>query len=241
MRKKIYDIIEKTDDSNVLSTTYDIIMIGVIFVSFLPLLTRCDNLIYHHIEVVTVSIFIVDYILRWITADFALPEKDGKAFFLYPITPLAIIDLLSILPVFGLINPTFKMLRFFRLMRLARIIKLIRYSENLLILFDVLNNQKRLLLSVFFIAVFYIFLTASIIYNLDSPVIFPTFFDALYWATTALTTVGYGDIYPVSTIGRIISMVSSLFGVAIIALPSGIITGGFLKVIEDKNATIKGK
>ena len=56
-----------------------------------------------------------------------------------------------------------------------------------------------------------------------------------------MTTVGYGDIYPVSTIGRIISMVSSLFGVAIIALPSGIITGGFLKVIEDKNATIKGK
>lgn len=82
------------------------------------------------------------------------------------------------------------------------------------------------------ICLFYIFTTALIMFNTENS--FDNFFDALYWATTALTTVGYGDICPQTDIGRLVSMLSSLFGVAIIALPSGIITAGYLEEIKQQ-------
>jgi voltage-gated potassium channel len=80
-------------------------------------------------------------------------------------------------------------------------------------------------------AIAYILVSALIIYNVE-PESFNTFFDAIYWATVSLTTVGYGDIYPVTTIGRIVTMISSVFGIAIIALPSGVITAGYLSEIN---------
>ena len=80
----------------------------------------------------------------------------------------------------------------------------------------------------------YVLISALIIYNVE-PDSFNTFFDAVYWATISLTTVGYGDLYPVSTIGRIVAMISSFFGIAIIALPSGIITAGYLAEINKKD------
>lgn len=80
-------------------------------------------------------------------------------------------------------------------------------------------------------AVAYIIISALVIYNVE-PDSFETFFDAIYWATISLTTVGYGDIYPITTIGRIVTMFSSAFGIAIIALPSGVITAGYLEEIS---------
>jgi voltage-gated potassium channel len=80
-------------------------------------------------------------------------------------------------------------------------------------------------------AIAYILVSALIIYNVE-PESFNTFFDAIYWATVSLTTVGYGDIYPVTTIGRTVTMISSVFGIAIIALPSGVITAGYLSEIN---------
>ena len=74
--------------------------------------------------------------------------------------------------------------------------------------------------------------TAIVVFNVE-PDTFGTFFDALYWATVSLTTVGYGDIYPVSTIGRLLAMVSSIFGIAIVALPAGIITAGYMSAIGE--------
>ena len=113
-------------------------------------------------------------------------------------------------------------------------------------LWRVLNKEKHVLLSVFVMAAFYIFITALIMFNaetnmgqeVNSTTNFNTFFDALYWATTTLTTVGYGDIAPSTSIGRFISMLSSIFGVAIIALPSGVITASYLE--ELKNNKEKG-
>ena len=84
-------------------------------------------------------------------------------------------------------------------------------------------------------AVTYILISALVIYNVE-PESFHSFFEAVYWATISLTTVGYGDIYPVSTIGRMVTMVSSVFGVAVVALPSGVITAGYLSELSRENA-----
>ena len=96
-----------------------------------------------------------------------------------------------------------------------------------------MKQQKRVLISVAVLAFAYILVSALIVFNVE-PESFKNFFDAIYWATVSLTTVGYGDIYPVSNIGRIVTMVSSMFGIAIIALPSGIITAGYLEEIKNK-------
>lgn len=110
----------------------------------------------------------------------------------------------------------------------------------------VLRKEKGVLLTVLGIAVFYVFLTALIMFNADphiNPITgeqtFRDFFDALYWATVTLTTVGYGDMVPVTDIGRFISMLSSLFGVAIIALPSGVITASYLDELRSIKNRIK--
>ena len=150
---------------------------------------------------------------------------------------MAIIDLLSILPSINMINKGFKVLKIIRLIRLIRtfrvlrIFKSFRYSKNIQIILQVGKNSKKALIAVLYLAIGYIFVCALIIFNVE-PDSFNTFFDAIYWATISLTTVGYGDIYPITTLGRIITMVSSFMGIAIVALPAGIITAGYTKEIE---------
>lgn len=121
-----------------------------------------------------------------------------------------------------------------RTLKVFRAVKFLRYSKNLIILIDVLKKEKKALSAVATMAAAYIVISALVIFNVE-PNSFDNFFDAIYWATVSLTTVGYGDIYPVSTLGRIVTMISSLFGIAIIALPSGIITSGYLNEINSRN------
>ena len=118
------------------------------------------------------------------------------------------------------------------MLRTLRIFKFFRYSKNILILTNVLKKQKDSLIIVGVLALGYIFVSALVIFNVE-PSTFLTFFDALYWATISLTTVGYGDIYAISTTGKIITMISSFLGIAIVALPAGIITAGYMKEIKE--------
>lgn len=237
MRKKLYQIIEPEND-NVLSKIYGFFMMTVIVISIMPLAFKETNIIFDIIEYITVSIFIIDYFLRLITADLML-NKSVLSFFIYPITPLAIIDLLSILPSLTILNSSFKLLKLFRLLRSLKVLrtfKFLRYSKSFEIIVSVFKKQKRVLSAVATMAIAYVLVSALVIYNVE-PESFGSFFDAIYWAIVSLTTVGYGDIYPVTTIGRIVTMISSVFGIAIIALPSGVITAGYLSEVNKENET----
>lgn len=240
MRKRIYEIIEPSRKGDKISLIYDILMLVAITASLVPLMFAEDNATFRMIERVTVALFILDYLLRWITADYKL-QKKGWSFVLYPFSGWAIIDLLSILPGLSLLGRGFKIVRVTRLLRILRIFKVIRYSSKIQVLGRVLRKERNVLLSVLAIAIFYVFLTALIMFNAEphinpvtGAVTFEDFFDALYWATVTLTTVGYGDMIPATDIGRFISMVSSLFGVAIIALPSGVITASYLEELRSQ-------
>ena len=147
---------------------------------------------------------------------------------------MAIIDLLSILPSVSVLNSSFRLLKLFRLLRTLKVLrafKFLRYSKSFEIISNVFKKQKKVLAAVATMAVAYVLVSALVIYNVE-PESFNTFFDAVYWATISLTTVGYGDLYPVTTIGRIVTMISSVFGIAIIALPSGVITAGYLSELN---------
>ena len=235
MRKKIYAIIEPFSASNRWSTLYDYLMIVTIVASIIPLAFKEDTALFFIIDKITVSLFIIDYILRLITADLKYHQKTITSFLRYPFSFMAIVDLLSILPSIAMLNRGLKLLRIFRLIRACRIFRVfrvLRYSKSFQTILAVFKKQKAALFAVMTLAIAYILISALIIYNVE-PTSFDTFFTAVYWATVSLTTMGYGDIYPVSTMGRLITMASSLFGIAIIALPSGIITAGYMKEINN--------
>ena len=218
-RKTLFQIIEPHQKENAIEKAYDVLMFLTIIVSLIPLTTKSHTGIFMWLDFVSTIIFIVDYVLRLVTADYKL-EKGKLSFFLYPFTFLALADLLCILPSLFLLNNS------------LRLFKFIRYSKNIQILTNVLKKQKDSLMIVGLLALGYIFISALIIFNVE-PSTFPNFFDALYWATISLTTVGYGDIYAVSTTGKIITMISSFLGIAIVALPAGIITAGYMKEIKE--------
>lgn len=232
-RRRIYDTIEIGNNTTI-SKIYDYAMMFFIIISIIPLAFREQNIWFEGFDKVSVTIFIIDYLLRWITADYRFSDRPKwVAFLTYPFTAFAIIDLLSILPSVIVVNKALKLFRITRLFKIMRVFKFIRYSKNIQILMRVLCKERHILLTVFWIAVSYIFITALIMFNVEESEMFTNFFDALYWATTTLTTVGYGDIYPASELGRAISMLSSLFGVAIIALPSGVITASYMEELRE--------
>ena len=236
MRKRIYEIIELSSDDDKWSSYYDVFMMIVIFVSIIPLAFKEDYIGFEIIEAVTAVIFVFDYLLRLVTADFKL-KKGLKSYVLYPFTPMAVIDLLAILPAISMFNEglkIFKIIRLFRTFRVLRIFKAVRYSRNIQTVLNVFRKQKESLLVVGGIAILYILVSALIILNVE-PETFENYFDAVYWATVSLTTMGYGDIYPITVVGRIFTMISSVMGIAVVALPAGIITSGLLEELNSGN------
>lgn len=242
LRHRIYEIVEISQQEDTISNAYDIFMIGAIFVSLLPLTLKQTTMLSVYTDKVTTWIFIVDYALRLLTADVAL--KKGKwSFVLYPFTFLAVIDLVSILSSLYFLSTGLKalkvlrMIRTFRALRAFKVTKafrIFRYSKTMDIIIDVVQEQRVPLMAVGTLAVGYILIAALVIFNVE-PDTFNSYFDAIYWATVSLTTVGYGDIYAVSVAGRIVTMISSFVGIAIVALPSGIITAGYMEALQKQH------
>ena len=210
-------------------------MLIAIIMGTIPLLFREQYPVFWYFDVISGSFYIVDYILRWITSDFRSDRPKWQSFLRYPFTPMAILDLLSILPTLRMLAPAYKLTKISRLFKIFRFVKIVYYVEPLEIFITVVKKQRHMLFAVMLLAFFDIFITAIIMFQSEEEIdpvtgkyIFGTFFDAFYWAACTLTTVGYGDICPVSEVGRSISIISSLLGIAIIALPSSIITAGYM-------------
>lgn len=234
MRKRVFEIIEASKDGDKLSTAYDLFMMAAIIVSLVPLGFKTETAPLRVMDKACVVIFVIDYLLRWLTADLKFDQKSAVSFFRYPVSFMAVIDLLSILPSVTVLNKGFKVLRVLRMLRalrVLRVMKFARYSKSVRIIANVFKKSKEPLLAVGTLATVYVIVSALIIINVE-PDSFRNFFDALYWATVSLTTMGYGDIYPVTTIGRLVTMISSVFGIAIVALPAGIITAGYMDEIN---------
>ncbi len=220
-------------------------MLITIVVSLVPLCTKSVAVWTVTVDLITVIIFIIDYLLRLFTADYKYPDLKRMAFIRYPFSFMAIIDLLSILPSFGLVNQGLKIFKIFRLVRTLRVLKtlkamkafkalkIFRYSRSIEIIGEVIQSQKEALITVGMLALGYIFVAALVVFSVE-PDSFDNFFEAIYWACVSLTTVGYGDIYPISTAGRVVTMLSSIMGIAIVALPSGIITAGYMEALQRK-------
>lgn len=238
MRKRIFQIIETSKDGDKVSAAYDVFMMVLIVVSLIPLAFKEEPPFFQILDKICAGIFIVDYLLRLITADYKFGRRSVLSFVRYPFSFMALIDLLSVLPSLTPLNSGFKVLRvmrMFRALRVLRVFKAARYSRSIQIIAKVFHRSREPLAAVGTLAIVYVLVSALVIINVE-PDSFGNFFDAVYWATVSLTTMGYGDIYPVTVMGRIVTMLSSVFGIAIVALPSGIITAGYLSEIEKEES-----
>lgn len=238
LKRRIYEIIEASRDKDSASKAYDLMILVAVIVGLIPLTMKTENIYTKLIDLITVLIFLVDYILRVYTSDYKMGIKSYKAYLAYGFTPMAIIDLLSIVPILTFFIPGRRIIGMFRLFRVFRVLKLIRYSKTMVSIANVARRVKNQLLAVLVLTSIYICSSAIVIFQIE-PDLFETYFDALYWATISITTIGYGDIAPVTDLGRLITMISSLVGVAIIALPSGIITAAYMDEIKKKKSKLE--
>lgn len=247
LRVRLFAIIEKDANNDLLSRLYDGFMLVTIIVSLIPLTSKNWTDTSVIIDWATSILFMIDYAMRWATADLLAQSRGGKhakdrmrAFLFYPLTAMAVIDLLSILPTITSVLPianaagTLRVLRVTRAVRCMRVFKFLRYSDQFSRILRVFRKEQKVLYAVLGLAAAYILVCAIMMFSLE-PTNFSTFFDAVYWASSTLTTVGYGDVYPVTSNGRLFSMFAALFGIAVVALPSGIITAAFL---EDFNRNL---
>jgi len=232
MREKIYETVHIYKGS-IKSVVYKWVMIFFIVLSILPLTVKEDVSLFRLSEAACLAVFILDYVLRFLTADYKFGVKGAMSFVRYPFRLISLIDLLSILALavslFGIGS-----IEVIKALSVFRIVRILRYSNNVRTIIEILKSSRKALMAVGSLALGYIAISAIVIFNVE-PDSFENFFDAVYWATVSLTTVGYGDIYPVTVAGRVVAMLSSFFGIAVVALPAGIVTAEYITALKSKD------
>jgi len=239
MRRRIYDVVKDHSESlgghiyNIAMSI--IIVINVVFILIDTLANEPADLTIasHIVEITSVIIFTVDYVIRLWTANLRYPEMNGlRSRLRFAVTGMALIDLLSILPFYlpFLIPIDLRILRTLRLVRLIRVFKLGRHSDSLSRIGRVLKKTAPALLSSISVILLLMVIASVLEYYVEYPAQpdkFSSAFSGLWWVASTITTVGYGDIYPVTGLGRLIGGVIELLGVGLIAIPTGILSAGF--------------
>ena len=240
-RRKIYEILQPDDGASVLSRTFDWLITSLIFLSVVIVFATTFDLplrvmrILLILESLASIVFTVEYVLRIVTADFLYPRSGAIVSRVKYITSvMAIIDLAAILPFWlpMFLPGTMLGLRGFRLFRLLRIFKLNRYSDAMKSLGEVIASKKRELFGSVFIVFIIMLISSLLMYSAEhdaQPDVFRNAFSGLWWAVATLTTVGYGDIYPVTALGRLVGTVIAFSGLAAVAIPTGIISSGLME------------
>ena len=244
MKEKIFNIIQIGDKSNKISRAFDIfitiIIVGNIIVTFLE---TFDQLAYFSglfkiVEIVTVFVFCVEYILRIWTANYLYPEVTaGHARFKFLISFDGIVDLLTIIPAFFLSGFVI-----FRMLRVARIFHLFRLNakyDSFNVITTVLYEKRNQIISSVFIVLILMLASSLCMYSVEheaQPAVFRNAFSGIWWSMSTLLTVGYGDIYPITTLGRIMAICIAYLGVGAVAIPTGIISAGFVEQYQRKSS-----
>lgn len=187
-------------------------------------------------ELFSIIIFSVEYILRLWVSDLKYPElPKWKARLKYIFSFMGLIDLCAILPFYINYYTDFIALRAFRLFR---IFKLSYYSASFQLLGEVIVKKKRELLITVFGAVIIVFISSSLMYEIESqyqPEAFSNIVTTFWWAVATLMTIGYGDVVPITPAGKILASITAIFGVGIVAIPTGLISVGFIEELTKKN------
>lgn len=241
-RKNIWDLLEVSDRLDRRGRWVDITLMTLILLNVIAVVLESVASLYiaHKaffaaFETFSVTVFTVEYLARLWSSVERPTHFEGhsslKSRLVYIVTPMAVIDLLAILPFFlSALVPGLD-LRFMRVVRIARIFKLTRYSKAVSILLQVLSQEKRSFGAALFVLIVVTILSACGIYLFEhsaQPGKFGSIPEALWWAVATLTTVGYGDVTPITVGGKIFGGIIAIIGIGMVALPAGILASGFV-------------
>ena len=241
-RKRIFEIIEVGNDLDYISRGYDFanafaiilnLTVSILY-TFSELREQYGTLLFT-IEEITVAAFCIDYILRVWTAKFLYPElTERHAIRKYVFSFTGIVDLFSFLPYYiPLFFPAGAVaFRMFRIIRIFRLFRINSYYDSLNVITEVINDNKQQLFSSVFIILVLMIASSLCMYSIEHeahPEVFTNAFSGIWWAASTLLTVGYGDIYPVTTIGKLFGILITFLGVGMVAIPTGIISAGFVE------------
>ncbi|MCR4909296.1 MAG: ion transporter [Lachnospiraceae bacterium] len=236
-KKRLFEIIQIGQGNDRASRIFDLVLVLAVILNISVLfLETFDSLkaftvLFRVTEGVTVAFFIVEYVLRIWTAEFLYPGlPKSKAVMHFLVSFDGIVDLCTILPVFFLSGfVVFRMLRVVRIFHLFRINT--RY-DSFNVIFEVFSEKRKPLLSSVFIIMILMFSSSLCMYNVEhkvQPEAFKNAFSGLWWSVSTISTVGYGDIYPVTVAGRVLAVIITFLGIGVVAIPTGIISAGFVE------------
>jgi voltage-gated potassium channel len=250
MRKQlktiIYEILEVSGSTNFYSFADDLIIPFLIVLNITAFIASTSSsfslayqLLFEYIEVICSLVFTIEYVLRmWVCTVDRQYSHPIWGRIKYALTPLSLIDLISILPFYLLLLfPNLSFVYIISILRLLRLIKISRYSESVRTLWIVLYAKKEELLATAFAVFILLIFASSLMYFVESsaqPKSFGSIPDAMWWGVVTLTTVGYGDIYPITPLGRFLGSLLAFLGIGIFALPAGIIASGFSEEVQKR-------
>ena len=241
-KKRIFDIVQIGNRNDLPSRLFDYFIVGVILLNItIVFLGTFDELanysaLFRVIESLTVVVFCIEYILRIWTADLLYPKKSpmgARVKFLRSFD--GVVDLLTILPFFFLSG--FIVFRMLRVVRILHLFRVNAHYDSFHVITTVLVEKKNQIISSVFIIIVLMLASSLGIYSAEheaQPDVFRNAFSGIWWSVSTLLTVGYGDIYPVTVIGKIMAILSAFFGVGVVAIPTGIISAGFVEQYTKK-------
>jgi len=241
IKRSIYQLVEKGSHGKKYNLYFDYFIASLIILNVLAIAVDSLSSISAELrqglkifEIISLLIFTAEFLMRVYVADLSHPaDSKVKSIVRFVFSPLGLIDLFSILPFYlpFLLPMDLRFLRLLRLLRFMRVFKISHYSQSLTLIGNVVKEKKAELGTTFFVAFILIVVAAFLMYFVEGkvqPDNFNDVFDSFWWALGTLSTVGYGDVYPITTLGKVISAVVSILGIGIVALPTGIISSSFI-------------
>jgi voltage-gated potassium channel len=248
LRRRVFELLDVPDASDRASRAVDIFILSLIalntialIVETLPGVPASFGTFFRWFEGVSVGVFTVEYLARlWASVEDPRVHTPVVGRLRYAARPMMIVDLLAILPAFlPFLGLDLRFVRAFRLMRVFRVLKVARYSSALQLLGRVFVNRRADLMLTAGAILIVLVIASSALYFAEreaQPASFESIPEAMWWAVVTLTTVGYGDIVPVTALGRLLGGVVALVGVCVIAIPTGIIGAGFAEELRARGA-----
>jgi voltage-gated potassium channel len=249
IQEEIFILLESKADDNKARKFIIYFIAALILLNVMVVILETNHEIfieYQHyfnaFDLFTVILFTIEYVLRvWVCVRNPEYSSPVKGRIRYAVSPFALVDLVAITPFYlpMIIPIEFRLLRLLRLLRIFRVLKLGRFSNAFETFVDVLRSKKEELTIAIIMATIILILSASALYQVEheaQPAKFGSIADAMWWAVMTLATVGYGDVYPITSLGKFISAIVALSAIGLFALPAGILAAGFAESIQKRCA-----
>ena len=249
IKKRVWEILELSKDNDNTSKYFDYFISILIGLNVVAIVLETEKSLYEgyqtyflYFEIFSIAIFTAEYLLRFwscVSADDYRKPILGRIKYLF--TPMAVIDLVAIAPFYlTFIVADTRVLRILRFLRLFRTAKHFRHSKTFHIIVNTIDRKKSELLSSLVLMLSLLLICSTGVYFVENeaqPEKFSSILASMWWAVATLTTVGYGDIYPITILGKILGAISAIFGIGLFALPAGLLASGFSDASEEEQST----